>query len=245
MFLGANLMADFLTAVLTGGFAGAAVAAALAKFLIQNQLSKSLKSYQHELDLKKEALQVDLSIYAAGERQKLTDYEQKRVTAIESIYAAFAGTSLPRHKFQKKVRLPRVNSGPNELASAYFKTISANFNAFQRAFDSISAAYSVLELHAIYVEQDLERDTALSLSQINSYFMEQHERLNEAHDQAQELFRDGSLGTPETWFDFEAFHSELNLNWNRITGPIRSMLRNKVRQLLKPQHQTVSKDGGE
>lgn len=227
-------MVDFLAFVLGGGFAGAAVAAALAKYLVENQLSKSLKSYQHELDLKKDALQTDLSIYAAGERQKVVDYEQKRVLAIEIIYSAFVRTSLPHHRFQNNLILPYGESTAEALQGAYFQIFKQNFDSFKNAFDSVTEAFAVLEKNAIYIEEDLEQEVARSLVLVNESFAGMHQKLQQAHVQAQQLLHDKTLGGPDTWFDFGAFYTELNADWNRVTGSIRNALKNRVRGVLKP-----------
>jgi hypothetical protein len=226
-------MTDLINTILAGGFAGAAVAAVLAKFLIENQLSKSLKTYQHELDLKKNALETELAIYAHNEKAKLSDFGIKRIAAIESIYGAFVKTSLPRHRFIKRPKFPASGS-PDAMASAYFQAFQANFDAFKRAFDCIAEGFSTLEFHAIYVDEELERKVVAALGQVNACFAQKHKDLQAAHDEAQRLFRSGMLGKPETWFDFEAFHLELNADWNSLTSAIRTELRKTIRELLKP-----------
>lgn len=234
-------MTEFLINLLSGGVAGASVAAILAKFLIQNQLSKSLKEYQHQLDIKKNSIQAELSIYADNERQKTLDFGRKRIEAVEAVYSQVILTSLPRHGFIKHVRTLPPNSLLNDQISGYFDAFKENYDAYVKAFDSISNAYKILEQHGIYLDEELEKEIAVVLSQINAYYSGKKQEMSEPYSHAQSLFHGGNLQLKDMDFDFAIFFDKQSHEWNHITGPLRTQLKQKIRGYLTPKEHGNSK----
>jgi gas vesicle protein len=227
-------VSEFLINLLSGGVAGASVAALLAKFLIQNQLSKSLKDHQHQLDIKKNSIQTDLSIYADNERQKTLDFGRKRIEAVEAVYTKVILTSLPRHGFIKHLRTLPSNSPLNDQISVYFDAFKENYDAYVKAFDSVSNAYRTLEQHGIYLDEELEQEVALALSEITTYYSAKKLEMSKPFSHAQTLFQGGKLQTKDMDFDFSAFFDKQNQEWNHITGPLRTHLKKKIRAFLTP-----------
>lgn len=227
-------MSEFLISILSGGVAGASIAGLLAKFLIQNQLSKSLKNYQHQLDIKKNSIQTDLSIYADNERQKTLDFGRKRIEAVEAVYAQVILTSLPRHGFIKHVRTLPSNSPLSDEISVYFDAFKDNYDAYIKAFDSISNAYQVLEQQAIYLDDKLEGEITAALGQINHYYSDKKYDMSVPFSHGQQLFLANNLQLKDMDFDFSSFFDKQSNEWNQIMGPVRNHLKQKIRGLLTP-----------
>jgi hypothetical protein len=227
---------DLIAPILSGGFAGAAVLGLLFKLLLNNQLEKSLKQYQHDLDTKKEKLQVELAVIAEHAKLKITNHRQKSITALELIYGAFVRTSLPRQRFVKASALLMQISTSNEKAnSEYFRLFSENFQAFDRAFQSVATGFASLEENAIYLDNKLEQQVVAALREVNVCYQKWHAELRAAHDSAQAIFRDGALNQQKRTMDFDNFFVALSGDWNRIAGPVTASLKSNVRELLNPE----------
>lgn len=234
MALNAQNFMELITSILSGGFAGAAVVALLFKFLIKNQLKKSLKQYQHDLDTKKDSLQAELAIYTEQAKLRFINHGQKTITALELVYGSFIRTSLPRQGFKKSWNIAAFESTEDKLNSAYFEVFSENFQAMDRAFKAVSSAYQCVEENSIYMEQVLETDVTEALRRVISCYQKWHAELILAHDSAQMLFKKGALNSSTRTMDFGTFYSELLTDWQMITGPVRTTLKLKVRDLLSP-----------
>jgi gas vesicle protein len=234
-------VSEFLITILSGGVAGASVAAVLVKFLIQNQLSKSLKDYQHQLDIKKNAIQTDLSIYADNEKQKTLDFGRKRIEAVEVVYTQVILTSLPRHGFIKHVRTLPSNSLLDAKISVYFNAFKENYDAYAKAFDSIYNASKTLEQYGIYLDEELEQEITVVLSQINAYFSTKKQEMTKPYSHAQSLFQNSNLQLKDMDFDFATFFDKQIHEWNHITGPLRIHLKQKIRGFLTPEEHGKSK----
>ncbi len=225
---------DLITSILSGGVAGAAVVGLLFKFLIQNQLEKSLKQYQHDLDAKKDSLQAELIVYTEHAKLRFINHRQKAIAALEAVYGGFVRTSLSRHGFKKPSNSAAAESSQEKLNTAHFQSFSENFQAFDRAFKAIVAAYECLEENSIYLEHELENQVSAALKDVNSCYQKWHADLTYAHDSAQALFKNGTLDDSTRTMDFGAFHFGLSADWIRITVPVKTMLKIKVRSLLSP-----------
>ena len=226
---------DLITPLLSGGFAGAAVVGLLFKFLIQHRLEKSIKQHQHDLDAKKDSLQAELAVYTEHAKLKFINHRQKAIAALEAVYGSFVRTSFPRHGFKKSFSNPKFESSEEELNSVYFQIFSENFQAFDRAFKAITAAYQCTEENSIYLEHELEDQVAAALKDVNSCYQKWHFDLKAAHNSAQVLFKNNSLDHSTRTMNFEAFYTELSADWIRITVPVKTALKIKVRRLLSPE----------
>ena len=236
MFLNMDNWSNLITPILSGGFAGAAVLALLFKLLIKNQLEKSLKQYQHDLDTKKEKLQVELSVFAEHAKLRIINHRQKSITALELIYGAFVRTSLPRQRFVKaSTFLMQVNVPDEKANSEYFRLFSENFQAFSRAFQSVTAGFACLEENAIYLDNELERHVAAALGEVNALYQKWHAELRAVHHSAQAIFQEGALNQQKRTMDFDSFFAALSADWNRIAGPVTASLKSNVRELLNPE----------
>lgn len=227
---------NLITPILSGGFAGAAVLGLLFKLLIKNQLEKSLKDYQYELDAKKENLQVELAIFAEHTKLRITNHRQKSIAALELIYGSFVRTSLPRQRFIKSPSwLNKENVSDGKANSEYFRLFSENFQAFSRAFQSVSLGFACLEENAIYLDNKSEAQVVAALNEVNLCYVKWHEDLKEAHDFAQTLFNSGALTKQNRTMDFDNFFAALVADWKRIGGPVTADLKFKMRELLEPE----------
>lgn len=227
---------DLIVSILSGGFAGAAVLALLSKLLIKNQLEKSLKQFQHDLDTKKEKLQIELAVFAEHSKLRVINHRQKSIDALELIYGAFVRTSLPRQRFVKSSGLLKQINIPNEQVNAeYFRLFSAEFQAFDKAFQSVTAGFACLEENAIYLDNKVECQVAEALREVNSCYQKWNGELSSAHDSAQTSFREGALTQQKRTFDFDNFFASLLEDWNRIAGPVTAGLKSNVRELLDPE----------
>ncbi len=68
-------MQEFFVSLLGGYFAGASVVAVIGKMLIGNSLKKSVKRFEHELSIKKDVLQADLSLFACHQNLVVANFE--------------------------------------------------------------------------------------------------------------------------------------------------------------------------
>lgn len=234
MFINLESWYDLITSILSGGFAGAAVVGVLSKFLIKNQLEKSLKYYQHELDTKKDILHAELTLVAEHAKLQITNHRQKSIAALESIYAGFVRTSLPRHGFTKDFRAGKANMSEDEINSEYFRLFSENFVAFDLAFKSVSAGFACLQENAIYIEDELESQVAQALTEVNSCCQKWHAGLRYSFDSALVIFKQGGLDQQHRTVNFEEFYTNLCADWNAITGPVTAVMKSKTRELLIP-----------
>jgi len=223
-----------ITSILSGGFAGAAVVGLLFKFLIKNQLEKSLKHYQHELDIKKDTLQAEIAVYAEHAKLQVTNHRQKSIAALEAVYGGFIRTSLPRHGFKNSYRAGLINASEEDINSEYFRLFSENFQAFDRAFKSVAAGFACLEENAIYLDSELENQAAMALREVNSCYQKWHAEFRRSYDSALALFRDGALDQKNRTMNFVEFHTCLCADWNAITGAVTTAMKLKARELLSP-----------
>ncbi|HHX8265680.1 TPA: hypothetical protein ACVOYJ_004033 [Vibrio diabolicus] len=224
-------MNELILSMLTGGFTGAGVVVYLSKRLVENQLSKTLKKYQHELDVKKDALATDLSLHANHQNLKLTKFEEAKRNAIHNIYNAVIMTSSPRVGFKKVAGLERCKTN-RDFASCYFKSFSHNFRAFSTAFKAISNAYAVLEKESIYIDESLENEVKLCLETIRRTYDENHKTLNKGHDQAQQLEKQQKLDMATMPFDINSFYEQSTRDWSYKTSNARNRLKERMRELL-------------
>ena len=193
------------------------------------------------MDLKKNSIQTDLSIYADNERQKTLDFGRKRIEAVEAVYTQVILTSLPRHGFIRNLRSLPPNSLLNDQISVYFDAFKENYDAYVKAFDSISNAYKALEQHGIYLDEELEQEIAVALSQINTYYSAKKQEMSKPYSHAQSLFQGGNLQLKDMDFDFPTFFDKQSQEWNQITGLLRTHLKQKVRAFLTPEKHGKSK----
>lgn len=235
MFASPEDWLNLTTSLLGGSFAGAAVVGLLFKFLIKNQLEKSLKQFQHDLDAQKEKLQTDLTIYADRTKQKISNHQQKSITALEAVYGGFIRTALPRQKFSISSPRPyQKNLSEDEINSAYFQLFSSNFQAFDRAFQSVTDGFACLEDNAIYLDHETEFQVATALRSVNSCYQKWLTELHREHDLAQTIFRNGKLNQQSRTMNFNGFFASLLEDWNIVTGPVKSALKLKAREILTP-----------
>ena len=111
------------------GFAGGGVVALLSKLLIENKLKQSVQKSQHELDVKKDSLQLDLSLYAHQQNLKYSRYDEFLRQAIEKIFIAVISTSFLRGGFDKYQNLVTIQE-TEKFCSAYFDAFSKTFKAY-------------------------------------------------------------------------------------------------------------------
>jgi hypothetical protein len=226
---------DFLISLIGGGFVGAGAVAVLFKLFIKNQLEKSQREFQHHLDGKKLQLEAELSVFAESKKEHSVSYQQKKVSALERCYSAVVNTSLPRHQFRKKPTISRFSGTPEEQnASRYFHLFSENFQAFSRAFDSVSNGYAKLEDVGLYMDSILEKKVTATLQKINDFYMRKHAEMGQAHEQATAHFDGKSIENGSITFDFEAFHYSMLREWNLETKLLRQELKDELRAVLQP-----------
>lgn len=224
-------MHEILASILAGAFSGAAVVAYLSKKLVENQLSKTLKKYQHELDVKKDMLATDLSLHASLKNLKLTKLEETRREAIHNIYNAIILTSMSRVGFQKMIGVENCKNN-DQFCTLYFDTLSKNYEAFSSAYQAISAAYDCIEKESIYIEASLEKDVKDCLGVIHETYVENHDILKAAHDEIKVLSAKGQLNRETAPFDMDAFHDKSMAIWTEKTAHARENLKGVMRNLL-------------
>ena len=228
-------MRDFLVSLIGGGFVGASAVAVLFKLFIQNQLAKSQREFQHQIDRKRLQLEAELAVFAESKKEHSVSYQQKKVSALEGCYSAVVSTSLPRHQFRKKPTISRFSGTPEEQnASRYFHLFSENFQAFGRAFDSVSNAYAKLEDVGLYVAPELEGKVTNTLRKINDFYMRKHAEMWNAHEEAGEHFDGKGIESEHITFDFQAFHNSMLREWNFETKELRQELKDELRTVLQP-----------
>lgn len=231
-------MSDILSSLLAGGFAGAAVVGALFKLIIQNQLERSAKRYQHELDSKKIELQSELSVFVESKKTHAVSFRQKRISALESAYSSVVSTSLPRHQFKKRpTKSPGNGPTDQQETMKYLHLFSENFQAFSRAFDSVVLAFEELEDHAIYLEPNLERRVADTLKNIQAFYMRHHESMRASYLNGMDALHDNVIPQVDRSFDFVQFHQTMVLAWNVETTALRQDLKHQVRSILRPENE--------
>lgn len=202
---------------------------------IQKKLDQSLKLFQHELDKKKDVLQIELAVYAEHAKLRLTNHREKSILALESIYAAFVMTSLPRQQFRCATDLLKnPNTSVNDSNSEYFRLFSENFQAFSRAFQAVTEGFRCVEENAIYLDGNLESEVLNALNNVNFCYQRWHGVLKSAHSTEQSLFAKGSLNGQTRSLNFDEFFAALRNDWVSITGAVTSHLKARVRELLTP-----------
>jgi len=182
------------------------------------------------LDIKKEALATDLSLYASHQNLKLTKYEEKKRNAIHNIYNSVIKTSASRVGFS---RVNGLDSATNnyEFQALYFESFSKNFKAFSAAYQAISEAYDVLEQESIYIDSDLEEEVKTCLGTIQNTYNENHASLTQGHDAAKQ-FDKQQLCLSSMPFDLNKFHDNCTRVWAVRTSDARNKLKNTMRELL-------------
>ncbi len=223
-------MSDIWVTIITGGFSGAAVVAFLSKALVNNAFKKSLAHHQHELDLRKQSLQTELSINAEHLKLKFSQYEESKKTALEKIYAAVAKTSIPRAKLKNNYNFEAADN----FQAAYFDAFKETFDAFDVSFKKISSAYECLEDNAIYVDDKTELLVSECLSKILASYLKSHATLKSHHVVAQSLFKSGQLTIDSAPIDFSNFSEQVQANWQGLAAEPKRVLKNTIRDLLTP-----------
>src|SRR5690625_3556480 len=176
---------DLLATILGGGVAGAGAAGILTKMLLDNRLERSQRRFQHDLDQEKQERRTQLEVLAATQKIRPVSFEQKSIEAIEAAYAAVAKTSLPRHRFRISPTTTKFSgSAEEEDSGKYYHLLSENFQAFSRAFDSVSTAFQQVEDHAIYLAPELEARVTTTLRNIDAFYRRRHAALTIEHETA-------------------------------------------------------------
>ncbi|ELA7385307.1 MULTISPECIES: hypothetical protein [Vibrio] len=224
-------MNDIIISILVGGFTGVGVVTYLSKRLVENQLNKTLKKYQHELDIKKDTLATELSLYVNHQTLKLTNFEEAKRNAIHNIYNAVIMTSSSRVGFKKSQGLDKCQNS-NDFGACYFQSFSENFQAFSTAFQAISNAYSVLEKESIYIDDALEEEVRLCLKVIHKTYIDNHDSLNIGHDKAKLLSNQQNLTFKTMPFDIDNFYDQSTREWSHKTSAARHRLKATMRELL-------------
>lgn len=225
-------MNDILVTIITGGFSGAAVVVFLSEAFVNNTFKKSLAHHQHELDLRKQSLQTELSINAEHLRLKFSQYEESKKSALEKIYAAVAKTSIPRAKLKSNYNFEAAD----DFQVAYFDAFKETFYAFDLSFQKISSAYECLEDNAIYVDDKTELLVSECLSKILTSYLKSHAALQYHHSVAQILFKSGQLTIESAPINFLNFSEQVQANWQGLAVEPKKVLKNTIRDLLTPEN---------
>lgn len=223
-------MNDILVTIITGGFSGAMVVAFLSKVLVNNMFKKSLVHYQHELDLRKQSLQTELSVNAEQLKLKFSQYEESKKSALEKIYAAVATTSISRAKLMNHHNYKAVDN----FNAAYFDAFKETFDSFDMSFKKIIYAYECLEDNAIYIDDKTEFLISECLSKILASYSKSHFTLKYHHAVAQTLFKSGQLSIDSAPIDFSKFSEQVQINWQELASEPKKVLKNTIRDLLTP-----------
>lgn len=225
-------MNDIVVSLLSGGFAGAAVVIALSKLLIESRLKQATQRHQHELDVKKDALQTDLALYAHQQNTKYSKHEESRRIAIEKAYHAVVSTSFTRAGFKKYNNLTDLPQ--EQYCSAYFSACSETFTSFSNMFKKITEAYAILDDHAIYLDEDTEKLIINTLKTILQHYQNRHDWIIEAHKDSQLLFKENKLTSETASINFDNFYSTSLQTWLSLTNDARRELKKSIRILLNP-----------
>lgn len=224
-------MQDILLTIAAGGFSGAAVVVFLGKLLLNNVFKKSLNQHQHELDIRKQTLQTELTINAEQIKTKFNSYEESKKKALEAIYASVVKTSISRFN-----SLGNKNfTDEDTFQSEYFLAFSEALNTFTLSFDNITKAFDTLEENAIYIDQETEVLVSYSLSSILQSYKDSHKKLKEAHSATTKLFKEGVLNLENSPLNFAEFDSLVQANWLSIASTPKNTLKDKIRELLQPE----------
>ncbi|MUJ39710.1 hypothetical protein [Aliivibrio fischeri] len=223
-------MENIWITIISGGFSGAAVVVFLGKLLVNNAFKKSLSQYQHELDLRKQSLQTELSINAEQLKLKFSQYEESKKIALENIYASFIKTSIPRANL---INHNNFQDAENFCAE-YFRAYKEAFDAFDLSFKKISLAYECLEDNAIYINGETESLVSSCLSKVLISYQKSHHQLQQYHNETRCLFDNGYLSLETAPLDFRVFSDEVQANWNELASESKKALKNTIRELLTP-----------
>ncbi|HEQ3536177.1 TPA: hypothetical protein VGS95_004589 [Vibrio parahaemolyticus] len=223
-------MNEIWVTIITGGFSGAAVVVFLGKLLVNNAFKKSLARHQHDLDLRKQSLQAELSLNAERLRLKFSQYEESKKVALENIYAAVVKTSILRSNLKNHYNF----QASDDFQKAYFDAFSEAFDAFDLSYKRISAAYDCLEDNAIYVDAETEIMVSECLSKILASYRKSHGVLKVNFSETQAIFKNGQLDIEAAPLDFKQFSSRVQSNWQELAAEPKSVLKNTIRDLLKP-----------
>jgi|GEM_PF-3325622 len=230
-------MNEIWTSIISGGFAGAGVVLLLSKLLIENRLKQTVQKFQHELDIKKDVLQADLSLYAHKQNLKYSKYEESHRLALENIYKAVVSTAFSRAGFQKYKSLKNLTNN-EEFCSKYFNAFSHSFKVFSESFKKVTSAFDVFLDNSISIDSSTEETVNFTLQEINKYYHSNYNRLLAYHATAQKLFREQKLDCNSAPVDFEVFYDESLHQWLSVTNNSTTLLKNAVRNLLKPEIRT-------
>jgi len=202
---------------------------------LSNQLERSQRRFQHELDQEKQERRSQLEVLATTQKIRPVSYEQKNIEALELAYAAVVKTSLPRHNFRNRPITRKFGGSTEEQETAkYFEIFTENFKAFIKAFDSVTNAFRMEEDKAIYLTPEIELKINMTLVSIYDFYQRSHFLMQNKHENAQKYF-DGNIVPKEMRnFDFIEFNSSMRNEWNVVTKGIREELKSIVRMLLKP-----------
>lgn len=228
-------MSEIIIAIICSALGSSGLVILAIKLWMRKQFDKSLRLFQHELDKKKDTLQMELAVYAEQAKLKVTNHREKTIKALESIYAVFLQTSLTRQQFRYATDLLKnANTTIHDANSEYFRIFSENFRAFTRAFEAVTTGYTCLEENAIYLDQDLEFEVSNALSNVNFCYQKWYKAFNSAHVHDQTLYKQGSLNNQTRSVNFDQFIEDLMNDWQQIVGHAKSRMKTRVRELLSP-----------
>lgn len=142
---------SFLNGLLGGVLASLAVAKLLAKWLVQHQLDKSLKSHEAHLTAKADVLKTQLSMYAHEQNVAVARVDSQRAQALHAIYGAISEWSRPVVTLVNGSPLRNVDEAAH--LSLYFKLC-------EEAHAGATKLCQALQDNAIYVDTDLYTELA-------------------------------------------------------------------------------------
>ena len=87
-----DVITIIVSAVIVSVFSVGVIFRFWAKSKIDQWFQLSLKKSQHELDVKKDSLQADLSIYVHEQNAKYSKFNEAKRAALEKIYAQIVAT---------------------------------------------------------------------------------------------------------------------------------------------------------
>ena len=219
-------MVELLISAIGGASVALAIAAFLAKSFLKIQSDKLLARHSHALAIEKEQLGHDLAVELHQKNIRSSRYESDRVEALKSLYVVTIDLSAALGTMRTHANIYTAQN----FRPAYFNGLKKMFHELSNTFNNIADGYRVLDINAIYIDQETENSIKKMLDDIHNYYVKALKRCQQILSEAQAL--EPGLNIDNQPKNLVALWNEMVFNWKALVDPSAKHLKEEIRELL-------------
>lgn len=203
-----------------------------AKSKINQWFQESLQNSQHELDIQKQSIQADLSVYVNRQNLRYSRFDEQRRVAIEKIYSQIVATRITNHGFTKFKELENITR--DECYRRRFEYCKKTFLTFSSVFEQITKAFHTIDDNAIYLDKELEELASQSLTNIHLSYRKVYEEFLEVSEKTNNLYENKLQDLISQPPNFEHYYDRLVKDWSLAIEGVMQKLKSEIRDILSP-----------